>query len=319
MKKPCISLLLMSLISLPLAAGDLHRAQCTAVIDGDTLVIQTETEGRPQGGKIKINLEGIDAPELDQNYGTEARDLLAKLVTGQEISYEIIDGNTIPPQARVQLGGNNLSLELLSAGLAWIRKTENEDFAVASITARSSRKGLWNDTRPIPPWIWRNRKPTSTPVPTHPPAIRSLSAIASQTELEKNAEGKTIIAGLPQKRPEDEEETKAENTSASQHFHEDFSCPKNGLETCAEEHFRSSYEKASGAEPGPTAKSEETSAGGGHLFIFTGSAFSVPVACQCPDENDCSCSIDLTLQKKTSESDQPEETETPEESTGTDD
>jgi len=260
--------------------------ECTGVVDGDTLTIQVK--GRDQ----TVDLEGIDAPELDQAQGQEAKDFLSNLVLGKKLKVEIRDPKAKPPIARITLDGKNVSREMLAAGFAWIGETQNEDDALAAITARSAKKGLWKETDPIPPSIWRNRKPVPTPAPTPEPTIRSLSVMAARTELEKNKRGKTIISGLPQVKSGEEETTEGGSSGTS--FHLEFSCPQDGLADCAETQFKASYEEAAGQSPGAIARSQQNSEGGGHLFIFTGDGFSIPVVCQCPEEGPCACAIDIT-------------------------
>jgi len=80
------------------------------VVDGDTLVIQG----------TQIRLFGIDAPELDHPYGSNAKWALVSLCKGQMIHAEIAaqddHGRTV---ARCVLGdGRDLSAEMVKLGLA---------------------------------------------------------------------------------------------------------------------------------------------------------------------------------------------------------
>jgi endonuclease YncB( thermonuclease family) len=61
---------------------------------------------------------------------------------------------------RVEVDGQDLSVELLRAGLAWHYKRYNQEPALASLQAeaRARKRGLWADPNPIPPWEWRRRK-----------------------------------------------------------------------------------------------------------------------------------------------------------------
>jgi micrococcal nuclease len=47
-----------------------YEGTITYVIDGDSFILKTETES------IKVILDGIDCPEKDQPFGTEAKSFL---------------------------------------------------------------------------------------------------------------------------------------------------------------------------------------------------------------------------------------------------
>ena len=55
-----------------------------AVHDGDALTLKTQFEDK------KIRLASIDAPELNQIYGVEARDTLKGLVLGKQVQNDFI-------------------------------------------------------------------------------------------------------------------------------------------------------------------------------------------------------------------------------------
>ena len=63
-----------------LKRGDPFIAKCIKVYDGDTVTVQKDN-----GEKLKIRIYGIDAPELKQEYGVEARTRLEYLVLNQEV------------------------------------------------------------------------------------------------------------------------------------------------------------------------------------------------------------------------------------------
>lgn len=80
------------------------------VIDGDTIVVQ----------KINIRLFGIDAPEIEDPYGRNAKFAMMKLCKGQTITVHIIDwdgfGRTV---ANCYLpDGRDLSAEMVKQGQA---------------------------------------------------------------------------------------------------------------------------------------------------------------------------------------------------------
>jgi micrococcal nuclease len=53
--------------------------------------------------------------------------------------------------------GEIVNKELVKAGLAWHYKkysTDNE-YAQLEIVAKDAKLGLWADSNPSPPWLWR--------------------------------------------------------------------------------------------------------------------------------------------------------------------
>lgn len=120
------------------------------VIDGDTLLLERE------GIREEVDLDGIDAPELDQPFGKLARSALRKhamtrddLVMANPVRAE--DGRV---RARILAGELDLSVTMADTGLAWALPW-HEDIVRAEIDAWSDRRGLWTERRPVPPWRWR--------------------------------------------------------------------------------------------------------------------------------------------------------------------
>jgi endonuclease YncB( thermonuclease family) len=128
------------------------EAEVVGVIDGDTIDVLV---GRQ---KTRIRIEGIDCPELAQPFGRAAKQFASDRVFGKrvEILSQSTDryGRTI---ARVRVGGEDLGLALLKAGLAWQYTTYSHDpvYGAAERGARTARQGLWADKDPVPPWVER--------------------------------------------------------------------------------------------------------------------------------------------------------------------
>lgn len=126
------------------------------VKDGDTLIVVRNN------ARLTVKLPGIDAPELDQPFGQEAKRYAAKLVKGRVVTIEITQpGN--PVYGAVRFGnGRILAHEMVKAGLAWATSTDKFSlFGEAQEAAKAARLGLWansEEEEPIPPWEWRAKK-----------------------------------------------------------------------------------------------------------------------------------------------------------------
>lgn len=126
------------------------------VPDGDTLlVLRNKT-------RLTVKLPGIDAPELDQPYGKEAKHHAAKLVKGKVVTIDIMQpGNPVYGAVRFQKS-RILAHEMVKAGMAWATTMDKSSMlAEAQEAAKTARLGLWANSEeedPIPPWEWRAKK-----------------------------------------------------------------------------------------------------------------------------------------------------------------
>jgi len=137
-----------------------HAERVVRVIDGDSIIIDSG------GNEVNVRLAGIDAPELAQPYGEEAKDALAALVNARDVHLELISGDAYRRIiAHVSVDGRDVAGELVVQGFAWVRRAYNPtpELIRLEVSSRSAGRGLWSDAKPIPPWIWRKsrKKPTS--------------------------------------------------------------------------------------------------------------------------------------------------------------
>jgi endonuclease YncB( thermonuclease family) len=147
------------------------------VSDGDTITV-LDAEKRQH----KVGLDGIDAPESSQDYGSRAKQSLADLVFGKTVtvisSKKDRYGRTV---GKVMLAdGKDVNLEQIERGMAWFyrayaKELSREDakaYEQAEQAAREEKIGLWAGAKPIPPWELRaaqrnepsggNRRPSVT-------------------------------------------------------------------------------------------------------------------------------------------------------------
>ena len=130
-----------------------YPAKVISIADGDTCTVLTANNEQ-----VKIRLAGIDTPERSQAYGAKAKKALSDKIFGKTIEVKAQNkdryGRTI---ADLYVGSRWINLELVAEGWAWHYKHYSKDkkLAEAEIRARSSKKGLWRDKSPTPPWEYR--------------------------------------------------------------------------------------------------------------------------------------------------------------------
>lgn len=128
-------------------------AKVVRVIDADTIEVVDESKTQ-----TRIRIHGIDAPERGQPFAARSRSTLSDLVSDKTIRIQPDGrdryGRTI---GRVTLGGRDVGLAMLEAGMAWhyVKYDQSPQYAQAARAARDAGRGLWADKNPIPPWDWR--------------------------------------------------------------------------------------------------------------------------------------------------------------------
>lgn len=134
--------------------GQQLNGRITRVSDGDTVVL-TDTKSK----RHKIRLDGIDAPEIGQPFGYEAKDFVEKLVLNKDVKVKIIgvdQYNRI--LGIVYTGGININEELLSNGLAWqYHFNKNSEYEKLVQQAKKNRINIWSDNNSLDPYTWRKR------------------------------------------------------------------------------------------------------------------------------------------------------------------
>lgn len=147
-------ILFVFLLPLFVAAAEL-TGTVVAVADGDTITVESD------GARRRIRLYGIDAPELKQPFGPDARLLLAAVLTGEtvRVEYETLDRYR-RLVGRVYWQDAYLNARLVAAGYAWhyvAYAKKAKDLADAEAAARAARVGLWSQSNPTPPWQYRKK------------------------------------------------------------------------------------------------------------------------------------------------------------------
>ena len=153
----CLPALLALWLGVAQAAG--LSGKVVRVSDGDSITVLDS--GNQQH---KIRLMGIDAPEKGQLFGTKSRESLSSMVAGRHV--------TVAWQKKDRYGrvlgvvfveNRDVGLVQIERGFAWHYKAYQRDqsakdargYAESEEAARTARRGLWADRKPVPPWEYR--------------------------------------------------------------------------------------------------------------------------------------------------------------------
>jgi micrococcal nuclease len=148
--------LFLLLASVPSAAAQVEcsRAQLLRVHDGDTVSLRCAQR------TMKLRLADVDAPELGQRHGRDARDALRRLLTGRQLEVHTRATDRYGRHlGDVLVDGHSVSMRLVEQGWAWCGQRAGAPCATRQRQARGTRTGLWQQAEPEPPWQWRKRHP----------------------------------------------------------------------------------------------------------------------------------------------------------------
>lgn len=144
-----------------IATPIIFEGRVVGVEDGDTITVLDSSNANH-----RIRLQGIDAPEKDQAFGTRSGQNLSQVIFNKVVTIEWSKhdryGRIV---GKVRLGSQDVCLEQIKAGMAWHYKyyeveqkpDDRQAYADAEIVARAGEVGLWIDPFPIPPWDFRRR------------------------------------------------------------------------------------------------------------------------------------------------------------------
>lgn len=152
MSRPALLVLLLALV-LPAQARTVE-GQVVKVIDGDSLIALVG------GRELEIRLDEIDAPERNQPYGRQARELLTRLALDRKVRIDLRTRDAYGREvAWLQAGETAINARLVELGGAWAyrRYLRDRDLLVLEDTARRAGRGLWAlpERERVPPWEWR--------------------------------------------------------------------------------------------------------------------------------------------------------------------
>ncbi len=141
------------------AYADQLAGWVVSIADGDTLTVLDRSRVQH-----KVRLIGIDAPEKRQPFGSAAKANLSSLCFGKDVTVDWIKYDRYQGIiGKVWCDGKEAGLTQIEVGMAWWYEAYSKEqepadrdlYSHAQEHARSERAGLWQESNPTPPWIWR--------------------------------------------------------------------------------------------------------------------------------------------------------------------
>lgn len=154
--------------------GETLRVPVLRVFDGDGFLTRVLSPRQDAEKEFAVRFGFIDAPEMEQAGGQEARDFLESLIGGQWVDLSILfktdigsifdrHGRVVAvPYLRQMTSAHcrNIELEMVLNGWAWVleRYGPNQRYLQALEDARQNRRGIWTRDENIPPWEFKRRQ-----------------------------------------------------------------------------------------------------------------------------------------------------------------
>lgn len=169
------------------------RVPVLKVFDGDGFLTRIDNPRRRASFEVTIRLGFIDAPEMEQPGGIEARDFLQSLIGGRHVDLAILmkmdTGGVVDRHKRIvavpylqmdessEAGGpasrlgqffrgltapshRNIELEMILNGWAWVldRYGPDECYFEALDDAQRNRRGIWANDDNVHPWEFKKQR-----------------------------------------------------------------------------------------------------------------------------------------------------------------
>lgn len=142
-----------------ICCADEITGRVIAISDGDTLTLVDD-----MFVQHKIRLAGIDAPEKRQSFGQRAKQSLAMMTYLKTVKVKFAKRDRYGRiLGQVLIDENDINLAQVQAGMAWVytQYLNGIDLRTQALlieaedSARAASLGLWRDSQPLPPWIFR--------------------------------------------------------------------------------------------------------------------------------------------------------------------
>lgn len=125
----------------------LVEGEIKEILDGDTFLIENKD------GKIyRVRMLGVDAPEINQNFGEQSQKKLSDLILGKDATVIIRKRDSLERYVgTIYSGGEDINLLQIETGMArYFRqngyepvKGDRKAYELAEQKARIERRGLW--------------------------------------------------------------------------------------------------------------------------------------------------------------------------------
>lgn len=128
----------------------------TRVVDGDTVWVKTSLAAQP----LKVRISGIDAPEICQAGGSDARDALKQRVLGQHVTISFKQHDSYGRAlASVAWQGEDIGRWMVVNGYAWSYRFRRSagPYAAEQSEAMQLRRGIFSMGRAQNPRTFRKR------------------------------------------------------------------------------------------------------------------------------------------------------------------
>lgn len=134
-------------------------ARVLRVVDGDSLWVRVA-----QGPPLRLRLQGVDAPEICQAHGPQAREALERRLMGRTVQVRLLRKDSYDRWlARVNDKDGNkegdVAAWMVSRGHAWSARWQRQPgpYAEQEQAARQARRGLFAQRAPEEPRAFRLR------------------------------------------------------------------------------------------------------------------------------------------------------------------
>jgi endonuclease YncB( thermonuclease family) len=142
--------------------SDVFTGRVVRIADGDTITLLDSSNTQH-----RIRLQGIDAPESHQDFGTQSRKNLSDMIFDKNVTAICDKTDQYGRQVcKIIFDDKDINLEQVKAGMAWHYKeyereqspADREIYAHAEEGARNARRGLWIDANPVEPSEFRREE-----------------------------------------------------------------------------------------------------------------------------------------------------------------
>ena len=145
-----------------LAQASRFEALVSRVSDGDTVWVRPTNGEPPQ----QVRIAGIDAPEICQPFGAEARAALARRLLRKRVVVDTSgEDDWRRTVARVEVGRQDVGAWMVAEGYAWSYRFRGDPgpYAGEEARARSARRGLWREGAELPRDFRKRHGPCTAP------------------------------------------------------------------------------------------------------------------------------------------------------------